>query len=100
MPSLNMPDVGESVTEGTVTRWLKREGESVQRDEPIVEIETEKVDVEVPSPFEGRLIRILVPEGAVAPVGAPLAEFEEVPAGQPAPAGNGAGPAPQAAPVD
>ncbi|HYM15558.1 MAG TPA: dihydrolipoamide acetyltransferase family protein [Dehalococcoidia bacterium] len=71
-----MPDVGESVTEGTVVRWLKREGEEVTLDEPIVEIETEKVEVEVPSPFEGRLIRILVAEGAVAPVGAPLAEFE------------------------
>jgi 2-oxoisovalerate dehydrogenase E2 component (dihydrolipoyl transacylase) len=76
MPSLNMPDVGESITEGTVTRWLKQEGDAVAMDEPIVEIETEKVSVEVPSPFEGRLIKILVQEGEVAPVGAPLAEFE------------------------
>jgi 2-oxoisovalerate dehydrogenase E2 component (dihydrolipoyl transacylase) len=76
MPTLNMPDVGESVTEGTITRWLKSEGDSVQLDEPIVEIETEKVSVEVPSPFEGRLTKILVQEGEVAPVGAPLAEFE------------------------
>jgi 2-oxoisovalerate dehydrogenase E2 component (dihydrolipoyl transacylase) len=76
MPTLNMPDVGESVTEGTITRWLKGEGDAVQLDEPIVEIETEKVSVEVPSPFEGRLTRILVQEGEVAPVGAPLAEFD------------------------
>jgi len=76
MASLTMPNVGESVTEGTVTRWLKREGDRVERDEPVVEIETEKVEVEVPSPFEGTLIRILVAEGEVAPIGAPLAEFQ------------------------
>ncbi len=71
-----MPDVGESVTEGTVTRWLKREGDLVQLDDLVVEIETEKVAVEVPSPFEGRLARILVQEGETALAGAPLAEFE------------------------
>ena len=76
MTTLNMPDVGESVTEGTVTRWLKHEGDAVVLDEPLVEIETEKVEVEVPSPFEGRLVRILVQEGEVAAVGAALAEFE------------------------
>ncbi len=76
MSTLNMPDVGESVTEGTVTRWIKHEGDDVQLDDPVVEIETEKVTVEVPSPFEGRLARILVQEGEVVPVGAPLAEFE------------------------
>ena len=92
MPSLTMPDVGESVTEGTVTRWLKHEGDRVELDEPVVEIETEKVEVEVPSPFEGTLARILVQEGEVAAVGAPLAEFEV--AGtteaqrEPAPAGS------------
>ncbi len=74
--TLNMPDVGESVTEGTVTRWIKHEGDAVELDDPVVEIETEKVTVEVPSPFEGRLARILVQEGEVVPVGAPLAEFE------------------------
>jgi len=76
MTTLNMPDVGESVTEGTVTRWIKHEGDAVQLDDPVVEIETEKVTVEVPSPFEGTLKRILVQEGEVVPVGAPLAEFE------------------------
>jgi 2-oxoisovalerate dehydrogenase E2 component (dihydrolipoyl transacylase) len=76
MKSLNMPDVGESVTEGTVTRWLKHEGDVVRLDDLVVEIETEKVEVEVPSPFEGRLVRILVQEGETALVGAPLAEFE------------------------
>ena len=76
MTTLNMPDVGESVTEGTVTRWIKHEGDAIQLDDPVVEIETEKVTVEVPSPFEGRLTRILVQEGEVVPVGAPLAEFD------------------------
>jgi len=76
MPELVMPDVGESVTEGTVTRWLKQPGDTVVRDEIVVEIETEKVEVEVPSPFEGVLAEILVQEGEVAPVGAPLARFE------------------------
>lgn len=73
---LTMPDVGESVTEGTVVRWLKHEGDTVSLDDPIVEIETEKVEVEVPSPYEGRMTKILVQEGEVAAVGAPLAEFE------------------------
>lgn len=76
MPAITMPDVGESVTEGTVVRWLKREGEAVRVDEPVVEIETEKVSVEVPSPYDGRLSKILVQEGEIVPVGAPLAEFE------------------------
>ena len=88
MPTLNMPDVGESVTEGTVTRWLKHEGDPVHLDESVVEIETEKVEVEVPSPFEGRLLRILVQEGEVAPVGAPLAEFEAAD-GKAPPSGDG-----------
>ncbi|TAK59605.1 MAG: 2-oxo acid dehydrogenase subunit E2 [Dehalococcoidia bacterium] len=74
--TLNMPDVGESVTEGTVTRWIKHEGDAVELDDPVVEIETEKVTVEVPSPFEGRLAHILVQEGEVVPIGAPLAEFD------------------------
>jgi 2-oxoisovalerate dehydrogenase E2 component (dihydrolipoyl transacylase) len=90
MPTLNMPDVGESVTEGTVTRWLKHEGDAVQMDETVVEIEAEKVNVEVPSPFEGRLTKILVQEGGVADVGAPLAEFETAPASTAASATNGA----------
>ena len=78
---LTMPDVGESVTEGTVVRWLKHEGDSVSLDEPIVEIETEKVEVEVPSPYEGRMTKILMQEGEVAAVGAPIAEFETAAAG-------------------
>jgi len=75
MPQLTMPNVGEGVTEGTVTRWLKSEGDHVALDEPVVEIETDKAVVEIPSPFEGTLDTILVPEGGIVPIGAPLAEF-------------------------
>ena len=75
MPELIMPNVGEGVTEGTVTKWLKREGDQVALDEPVVEIETDKAVAEIPSPFAGRLTRILVAEGDTVPMGTPLAEF-------------------------
>ena len=78
MAVLTMPQLGESVTEGTILRWLKQPGDSVVVDEPLVEVETEKVDVEIPSPFEGTLTRQLVGEGETAPVGMPLAEFDEI----------------------
>jgi 2-oxoisovalerate dehydrogenase E2 component (dihydrolipoyl transacylase) len=71
-----MPQLGESVTEGTVDRWLKQEGDLVRRDEPIVEIVTDKVNAEVPSPVEGRLTRIKVPSGQTVPIGTALAELE------------------------
>ena len=75
MPSLDMPNVGEGVTEGTVVRWIKQEGDAVQIDEPVVEIETDKAVVEIPSPFEGRLVTILVAADETVPIGTPLAEF-------------------------
>jgi 2-oxoisovalerate dehydrogenase E2 component (dihydrolipoyl transacylase) len=75
MPHLTMPNVGEGVTEGTVTRWLKTEGDDVALDEPVVEVETDKAVVEIPSPFEGTLMKILVTEGVVVPIGTALAEF-------------------------
>jgi 2-oxoisovalerate dehydrogenase E2 component (dihydrolipoyl transacylase) len=71
-----MPQPGQSVTEGTVLKWLKQVGDHVTADEVIVEIETEKVNVELPSPFEGTLTQILVPEGETVPVGADLAVVE------------------------
>jgi 2-oxoisovalerate dehydrogenase E2 component (dihydrolipoyl transacylase) len=76
MPELVMPNVGEGVTEGTVTKWLKREGDQVALDEPIVEIETDKAVAEIPSPFAGTLTKIVVPEGETVPIGTPLAQFE------------------------
>lgn len=85
MPTFVMPQLGESDVEGTVIRWLKQPGEHVRADEPLVEVETEKVNVEIPSPFAGTLTEILVPEGQTVPVGTPLAVIGEVvPAGAPA----------------
>jgi pyruvate dehydrogenase E2 component (dihydrolipoamide acetyltransferase) len=71
--SVTMPALGESVTEGTVTRWLKQVGDTVAVDEPLVEISTDKVDTEIPSPFGGVLEQILVAEDETVAVGAPLA---------------------------
>jgi 2-oxoisovalerate dehydrogenase E2 component (dihydrolipoyl transacylase) len=73
---IKMPQLGESVTEGTVDKWLKREGDFVKRDEPIVEIVTDKVNAEIPSPFEGKLIKIAVTEGETVRVGAVIAQIE------------------------
>jgi 2-oxoglutarate dehydrogenase E2 component (dihydrolipoamide succinyltransferase) len=71
--SVTMPALGESVTEGTVTRWLKQEGEQVEVDEPLLEVSTDKVDTEIPSPAAGVLSRILVAEDETVEVGAELA---------------------------
>jgi 2-oxoglutarate dehydrogenase E2 component (dihydrolipoamide succinyltransferase) len=71
--SVTMPALGESVTEGTVTRWLKQEGEQVEVDEPLLEVSTDKVDTEIPSPTAGVLTRILVAEDETAEVGVELA---------------------------
>ena len=71
--TVTMPALGESVTEGTVTRWLKQEGEQVEADEPLLEVSTDKVDTEIPSPASGVLQRILVAEDETVPVGAELA---------------------------
>jgi pyruvate dehydrogenase E2 component (dihydrolipoamide acetyltransferase) len=92
--SVSMPQLGESVTEGTVTRWLKKEGERVERDEPLLEISTDKVDTEIPSPAAGILRSISVAEDETVAVGAQLAQIdEEEGAGQPAAAPAQAGPA-------
>src|SRR4051812_32116343 len=71
--SVTMPALGESVTEGTVTRWLKQEGEQVEVDEPLLEVSTDKVDTEIPSPAAGVLSKILVAEDETVEVGAELA---------------------------
>ena len=68
-----MPQMGVSVSEGTITKWLKQEGEHVESDEPLLEISTDKVDTEVPSPGEGIVSQILVEEGATVDVGTILA---------------------------
>ncbi len=74
---ITMPQLGESVSEGTVGRWLKQEGETIKRDEPLVEIITDKVTAEYPSPVAGRLVKILVNEDETVKVGAEIAEIEE-----------------------
>jgi pyruvate dehydrogenase E2 component (dihydrolipoamide acetyltransferase) len=70
---VTMPALGESVTEGTVTRWLKSVGDSVEADEPLLEVSTDKVDTEIPSPVSGTLLEIKVQEDETVPVGAELA---------------------------
>ena len=70
--SVNLPALGESVTEGTVTRWLKQVGDRVEVDEPLLEVSTDKVDTEIPSPIAGVIEEILVAEDETAEVGAPL----------------------------
>ncbi len=77
MATVTMPQLGESVTEGTVLQWLKQPGDSVALDESLCEIETEKVAAELPSPFEGTLGEIFVPEGETIDVDAPLCTIVE-----------------------
>src|SRR3990170_3558348 len=88
--SVNLPALGESVTEGTVTRWLKNVGDRVEVDEPLLEVSTDKVDTEIPSPVAGIIEEILVAEDETAEVGAPLGRIGD---------GSGGGAAPEAAPA-
>src|SRR5579884_2707890 len=98
---LKMPQLGESVTEGTVDRWLKQEGDIVKRDEPLVEVVTDKVNAEIPSPFEGKLVKIEVAEGTTVSVGTLIARIEvegDGPAPAPVPSSEAAPDAPAPAP--
>lgn len=83
--NVTLPALGESVTEGTVTRWLKKIGDTVAVDEPLVEVSTDKVDTEIPSPFAGVLEQILVQEDDTVPVGGVLAVIGTGAASTPAP---------------
>lgn len=76
MAKVTMPQLGESVAEGTIGRWLKKVGDPVEKYEPLVEVITDKVNAEVPSPFAGTLTAILAEEGATVPNEAPIAEIE------------------------
>ena len=82
MADVLLPQLGEAITEGTITRWFKQVGDTVRLDEPLYEVSTDKVDAEVPSPLEGVLLEIVANEGAVVEVGALLARMD---------AGDGAG---------
>ncbi|SCL37817.1 2-oxoglutarate dehydrogenase E2 component [Micromonospora rhizosphaerae] len=110
--SVTMPRLGESVTEGTVTRWLKQEGDTVEVDEPLLEVSTDKVDTEIPSPAAGVLSRIVVGEDETAEVGSELAVIaaegeaagapappQEAPAEQPEPVAQAPAPAPAPEPA-
>ncbi|MGM9337260.1 2-oxoglutarate dehydrogenase, E2 component, dihydrolipoamide succinyltransferase [Streptomyces murinus] len=100
--SVTLPALGESVTEGTVTRWLKAEGERVEADEPLLEVSTDKVDTEIPSPVSGVLASIKVAEDETVEVGAELALIDDgsgAPAAAPAPAAAEAPAAEAPAPV-
>src|ERR1700761_9551836 len=94
-----MPQMGESITEGTLTEWLKKVGDTVQRDEPLFEISTDKVDAEIPSPAAGALTEIKATEGstvAITTIVAVIGGGSAAPAGAPAvaaPAAAGAAPA-------
>ncbi len=96
-----MPQLGETVTEGTITRWFKNIGDTIAQDEVLFEVSTDKVDTEVPSPISGTLAEILVPEGDTVEVGTVLAVLSDgagAPAAAPAAeAPAAAAPAPEAA---
>jgi 2-oxoglutarate dehydrogenase E2 component (dihydrolipoamide succinyltransferase) len=89
MAEITLPQLGETVTEGTITKWFKKVGDSVALDEPLFEVSTDKVDTEVPSPISGVLTEIRVAEGDTVPVGTVIAVVGDA----------GAAPAPAAAPV-
>jgi pyruvate dehydrogenase E2 component (dihydrolipoyllysine-residue acetyltransferase) len=91
MANVTMPQLGETVVEGTILKWLKSEGDRIEQDEPLFEISTDKVDTEVPSPEAGILTKILVPEGQTVSVGTDLAQID---------AGDGASSADGAASAD
>src|SRR3972149_6275622 len=90
--TVTMPQLGETVTEGTILRWAKKAGDTIREDETLLEISTDKVDTEVPSPITGTILQILVAEGATVSVGTPLALIRQG-------GGGGAPPAPPAVSV-
>ncbi len=96
MPDVTMPQLGETVTEGTITRWFKQVGEEVKLDEPLFEVSTDKVDTEVPSPVSGRLTEIKASEGDTVAVGAVIAVVGDAAAAETAPAPAQEAPAPPA----
>src|SRR5207248_4275424 len=89
-----MPQMGESIAEGTLSKWLKKVGDEVKRDEPIFEISTDKVDAEIPAPSSGVLAEILVTEGQTVPVQTVVGRLETE---KGAPVGGEVAPAPAAA---
>ena len=99
MAKVTMPQLGESVAEGTIGKWLKQPGDHVAKYEPLLEVITDKVNAEVPSPYEGVLREILVEEGATVPNNAEIAVIEEVGAAESAAPAAKPGTAAAAAPA-
>jgi 2-oxoisovalerate dehydrogenase E2 component (dihydrolipoyl transacylase) len=100
--TLTLPEVGETVTEGTIEKWIKAPGDKVAKYEPIVEVNTDKVNVELPSPVSGTVVEILVAEGETVPIGAALCTIDQVPGETPAeiaPAAPSEAPKPAKEPV-
>src|ERR1700710_2444782 len=97
--SVTMPRLGESVTEGTVTRWLKNVGDHVDADEPLLEVSTDKVDTEVPSPASGTLLEIKVAEDETVDIGVELAVIGDSGEAAAAPATEAAPAEPEPAPA-
>src|SRR3954454_24483094 len=100
MADVTMPQLGETVTEGTITKWFKQVGDEIKEDEVLFEVSTDKVDSEVPSPVSGFVAEIRVPEGDTVDVGAVLAVISDAPPGDgaapaPAPAAEAEAPEPQ-----
>src|SRR3981081_368188 len=92
MTDIVMPQMGESIVEGTLTKWLKKAGDHVERDEPLFEISTDKVDTEIPSPAAGTLSEVLVEEGKTVGINTVVARIDDT-------GGNGARPAAASKPV-
>ena len=82
---VKMPQLGESVTEGTVTKWLVKEGDVIKKDQPLLEVATDKADTEVPAPAGGRVVKLLVRENDVVPVHSVLLQLDDSAAGASAP---------------
>src|SRR5450631_234415 len=100
MTDVVMPQMGESIVEGTLTKWLKNPGERIERDEPLFEISTDKVDTEIPSPAAGTLSEVLVEEGKTVGINTVVARIDEGGAAAAAPAKPAATPeAPPAPPA-
>src|SRR6059036_684837 len=91
MTDVVMPQMGESIVEGTLTKWLKKPGERVERDEPLFEISTDKVDTEIPAPAAGMLSEVLVEEGKTVAINTVVARISD--GGAPAPAAKPTEPA-------
>ena len=99
MTDVVMPQMGESIVEGTLTKWLKKAGDHVERDEPLFEISTDKVDTEIPSPAAGVLAEVLIEEGKTVGINTVVARINDGSAAAPAPVAVPAAPAEIALPL-